>query len=143
MDVYEWLDQVKKLDQLIDAKIAERDRLKALAANVSSKPIDGMPYSNTNVVSQTMQNAVINLIMLEGELDKLIDTYIDQKQSVLDVLEKLPDKEYGVIHRHYIRYMTWEQVAEDMNYSTTQVWRIKNNAIMLLNVMLDSGKMVL
>jgi DNA-directed RNA polymerase specialized sigma subunit len=131
------------LDQLIDAKIAERDRLKALATNVSSKPIDGMPFSNTNEVSQTMQNAVINLIMLEGELDKLIDTYIDKKQSVLDVLEKLPEAEYGVIHRHYIRYMTWEQVAEDMNYSTTHVWRIKKNAIMLLNVMLDSGKMVL
>lgn len=129
MDVEKWLQQVKKMDQLIDAKLAERDWLNARATDISAKPFDGMPHTNTGMVSQTMQNAVINLIMLASEIDKLIDQYIDYKNEVIRVLEQLPEVEYGVLHRYYIRYMTWEQVAEDMGYSVRQIMRIRKNSL--------------
>lgn len=137
MTVYEWLGQVKKLDELITAKLAERDRLEALATNISARPIDGMPHSNTGTVSQSMQNAVINLVMLAREIDKLVDQYIDCKNHIVSVLETLPEKEYGVLHRHYIRYMTWEQVAEDMGYSTMQIWRIKKQGLKMLEGVIE------
>lgn len=129
MNVCERLEQVKKLDQLIDAKIAERDRLIALATNISPSPMDGMPFSNTGTVSQKIENAVINLIMLEQELEKIIDKYVDTKREIVRMLEKLPALEYGVLHRYYIQYMTWQEVAEDMGYSMVQVWRIKKNGL--------------
>lgn len=137
MNAERYLNQVRKLDELINAKIAERDQLIALATDISAKPMDGMPHSNTGTVSQRMQNAVVNLIMLEQKLDKMIDQYVDYKKKVVKVLETLPDKEYGVLHRHYIRYMTWEQVAEDMGYSTTQVWRIKKNGLKILQHVIE------
>lgn len=129
MNAERYLNQVKKLDQLIDAKLAERDRLKELATDISAKPIDGMPHSNTGTVAQTMQNAVINLIMLEQEIDKLIDKYVDYKQQVVKSLEKLDANEYGVLHRYYIRYMTWEQIADDMGYCRQQIWRLKKKGL--------------
>lgn len=132
-----YLNQVRKLDQLIDAKIAERDRLIALATDISPSPMDGMPHSNTGTVSQRMQNAVVNLIMLEQELDRIIDKYVDYKQEVVRMLEALPEKEYGVLHRYYIRYMTLEQIAEDMRYSTTQIWRIKKNGLKILQDVIE------
>jgi hypothetical protein len=138
VNVEDWLNQVKKLDELINAKLEERTRLKAIATDISAKPIDGMPFSNTGTVSQRMPNAVINLIELAHEIDKLVDQYIDKKQEIVNVLETLPDKEYGVLHRHYIRYMTWEQVAEDMGYSTMQIWRIKKNALNILQNILKN-----
>mgnify|MGYP003310467071 FL=1 len=51
---------------------------------------------------------------------------------MIATLEKLPAKEYGVLHREYIRYMTQEEIADDMHYSTVQIWRIKQNALELL-----------
>ena len=132
MNAEDWLNQVKKLDELIDAKIAERERLNAIATDISPRPMDGMPFSNTGTVSQRMPDAIIKLIELAKEIDVLVDKYINYKQTVVKTLEKLPDKEYGVLHRHYIRYMTWEQVADDMGYSTMQVWRIKKNALNIL-----------
>ena len=106
MNAEAWLEQVQKLDQLIDAKLAERDRLKELATDVSSKPMDGMPFSDTGVVSQKVQDVVINLVMLADEINKLIDQYVDHKQQVVKALEQLPSKEYCILHSHYIRYMT-------------------------------------
>lgn len=132
MNIERYLNQVRKMDELIDAKIAERSRLIELAENISPAPLSGMPHSNTGMIPKTMENAVINLVMLEQEIDRMIDKYVDYKRKVVKALEKLPEKEYGVLHRHYIRYMTWEEVAEDMGYSTTHIWRIKRNALYML-----------
>lgn len=128
MNVQDWLEQVKMLDELINAKLAERQRLIEIATDISPRVPDGMPPSNTGTVSQKMQNAVVSLIDLERQIDKLIDRYVDYKQQVIKVLEKLPTVQYGVLHRHYIRGMTWEKVAEDMGYSTVQIWRIRKKA---------------
>lgn len=128
MKVEDWLNQVKKLDELINAKIAERDELYRLATDCTQN-LDGMPHEETGVPSQKMQNAVIKAVDLAREIDKLIDKYIDYKQEVVNALEKLPEKEYAVLHRYYIRYMTWEQVAEDMGYCVRQVLRIRKDSL--------------
>lgn len=125
----EKLEHVRKLDELINAKIAERDRIIAIATNISPSPMDGMPFSDTGTVSQKIENAVVNLIMLEQDLDRIIDEYINCKQEVVKMLEKLPAMEYGVLHRYYIRHMTWEQVADDLGYSSTQIWRFKTRGL--------------
>ena len=129
MNVLEWLGQIKKLDELINAKLAERQRLIEIATDISPKMPNGMPHSNTGMVSKKLENAVVNLIELDRQINKIIDQYVDYKLEVVSVLEKLPAKEYGVLHRYYIRDMTWEQVAEDMNYSERQIMRIKEKAL--------------
>ena len=129
MDVQQWLEQVKKLDELINAKLAERQRLIEIATDISPREIDGMPHSNTGSVSQKMQNAVINLVMLANEINRLVDRYVDHKQEVVKSLEELSAVQYGVLHRYYIRYMTLEQIAEDMGYSVRQIMRIKKKSL--------------
>lgn len=129
LDVEEWLEQVAKFDELIIGKMAERDRLMALATNVTAKPMDGMPYSNTGTVSRKVENAVVELTMLDDDTDALIQKFKKLKKEIIEAIEKLPGDEYAVLHRRYIRYMRWEEIAFDMNYSTMQVWRIKKKAI--------------
>lgn len=133
MDVIERLERIRKIDQLIDAKIAERERLERLATDISPRPIDGMPYFAKGTVSRKVENTVVAIITLEDELNKLIDYYVDYKQKVIAELEKLPANEYGVLHRRYIRYMTWEKIAEDMGYSVQHVRRIKAQALSSLS----------
>lgn len=133
MNVVAWLEHVRKIDELIDAKLAERQRLEELATDISVKQSDGMPFSPKGTVSRKVESAAIKIVMLEQEIDRLVDQYIDYKKNVIAALEKLPTNEYGVLHRRYIRYMTWEKVAEDMNYSVQHVRRIKKKAIASLS----------
>lgn len=135
--MYERLGQVRKLDELINAKLAERQRLIEIATDITARPMDGMPHSNTGVVSQKMQNAVVSMVDLEHEINRMIDRYVDCKQEVVSALEKLPAMEYGVLHRYYIRYMTIEEIAEDMNYSVRQILRIKKRALQILEGVID------
>ena len=138
MDVCEWLDSYKKINELITGKRAEREqllekrqRLIDIATDISPKMPDGMPHDNTGTVSQKMQNAIILKIIVDGEsetVENAINAYLDFQKAVITAIEKLPAKQYGVLHRCYIRCMTYEEIAEDMGISTVQVWRIKKKA---------------
>lgn len=125
----EWLERVQLLDELIISKQAELDRVTELATDTTAKAPDGMPYSNTGKVSDKTGNGAVDLVTLAIEKQRLIDNYITAKEEVVGILEQLPVMEYKVLHRHYIRYMKWEDVARDISYSNSQVWRIKNKAL--------------
>ena len=131
--VEEWLESVGKLDELIDSKIAERAQIMDLATRMGAE-MDGMPHAKGNI-SDPVGNGAVKLVLLAKEIDKATDEYVDRKQEIIQALETLPEREYGVLHRYYIRYMTLERIAEDMNYSVTHVWRIKQTAIELLEKM--------
>ena len=154
MDVCEWLDFYRKADELISGKKAEkqrlldeRQRLMDIATETSAKMPDGMPHSNTGTVSQKMQNAVIAKIIVDGEIknvENAIKTYLDFQKEVITAIEKLPEKQYGVLHRYYIRGMTYSAIAADMGKSTVQIWRIKKKALENLeNVIECNGVSVL
>lgn len=128
MNVQEWLEQVKKLDQLIDAKIAERERLLALATNGTAKPPDGMPHGG-GLPSSKVETITIRLLELADETNQLIDNYVDLKREVCAVLEKLPANEYAVMHRFYIRRMRMYNVANELCYSERRCWQFRKNAL--------------
>jgi DNA-directed RNA polymerase specialized sigma subunit len=137
MDVQVWLEQIAKLDELINAKLAEREQVWAMATRMVSQEADGLPHAKGNI-SDPVGTGVVRLQMLEQEIDRLIDKYVDCKQQILKVLEKLSAKDYGVLHRYYIRHMTLEQIAEDMGYSRQQISKIKKKALENLEMRLNA-----
>lgn len=129
MNVLKWLEQVRKLDELINAKLAERDRLMELATQ-TTQGMDGMPHGSG--VSDKVGNAGVKLADMTQMIDQMIDQYVDLKRDVVATLEKLPAKEYGVLHRMFIRYMTYDEISAEMDYSVVQIWRIKNKGLQML-----------
>ena len=139
MDICELLYNIDKFQELICGKneerkqlIEERERLIALAIDTSAKMPDGMPFTDTGIVSKKMENATIAKIVIDNSIkaiDDAITQYINAKNTVIKALEQLPAKQYAVCHRYFIRHMTYEQIAEDLNCSTVTVWRIKEKAM--------------
>lgn len=144
MNVYEWLEQVKKLDELISTQLAERDHLLDVALKIT-QDISDMPRGSN--VSDKVGTSAVKLAALAEETDRLVDLYILKKNEVVNTLKMLPPNQYGALHRHYIQYMTWEQVAEDMGKSTMQIYRYRKKGIkklgVLLNVSSSGDKMIL
>ena len=133
MNVYMFLEQVRMLDELIDAKNAERQRLLEIVTNVVPQVSD-MPRGGG--VSDRVGNAAVKLVTLAEETDRIIDEYIDRRQEVIEILETLPPNEYAVLHRKYIQYMRLGEIAEEMDRSIMQVWRYKQAGIERLAKML-------
>jgi DNA-directed RNA polymerase specialized sigma subunit len=125
-NVLDWLYKVRDLDEMINAKLAERQQLMDLATKCTPD-LTGMPHGSGT--SDKVGNISVKLAMLAHETDTLIDQLVDHKQLVISALEKLPPKEYLVLHKHFIQGMTWATIAKDMNYSDVHVWRLRVKAL--------------
>lgn len=139
MDVREWLESYKKADEFITGRRAEknillekRQGLLDMATDISSKMPDGMPYSYTGIVSRKVENATVSKVIVDDEIqniDNAIKKHLEFKNEIITAIEKLPEKQYAVLHRYYIRGMTNEAIAAEMGKSTVQIWRIKKKAL--------------
>ena len=125
-EVIRWLEKVKKLDELISAKMAERDQLFALATSVTAN-MDGMPHGSG--ISDKVGNTAVKLAQVAKEIDERVDAYINHKADILKALERLPANQYGALHRHYVLFMPWEEVAYDMDRSYMQVMRYRKKGL--------------
>lgn len=119
--VIDWLGQIKKLDELIKAKEFE---IMAQATKMTAS-LDGMPHGGG--VSDKVGDGAVKLAE-----DKDLNDLKQRRQYIIDTIKLLPAKQFGVINREYVQGMTQEQIAEDMNYCTVQVWRIKKIALKTL-----------
>lgn len=128
----EWLSGIRWLDMMISAKLEEKRRLREMAADVTGKPYDGMPFTNTGQYSDKVAAAVIKIVECEEEIDRLVAMYVEQKNEILAVMEVLPEGEYQVMHSYYVLGNTWEQVADEVGKSGVQVWRLKKSALQRL-----------
>jgi DNA-directed RNA polymerase specialized sigma subunit len=137
--VIDLLESVKKLDELIIAKEAEYNQLMTMATNITPQ-MTGMPHAGG--VTDKVGNYGTKLAMKAQETHAAWDRYIDQRCAVTALLELLPAKEYGVLHREYIRYMTQEAIAQDMGYCTVQIWRIKQDALESLKHVMECNGML-
>lgn len=131
-EIESWLSGIRRLDMMIAAKLEEKRRLREMASDITGKPYDGMPFTNTGQYSDKVAAAVIKIVECEEEIDRLVAMYAEQKNEILDVMEVLPEREYEVMHSYYILGNTWEQVADEVGKSGVQVWRLKNSALQRL-----------
>lgn len=123
----EWLfNQIYKIDELIVAKKAEREMLMDAATKITAG-MDGMPHGTD--VADKVGNISAKIADLTGEIDRLHE----RRDELMAVLESLPPDEYGALHRHYIRGMTWEEVAEDMNVGVATAYRYRKSGLAMLD----------
>lgn len=133
-DLKKWLERVRTLDMMINAKLEERSQVMDLATKITAD-VTGMPRGNG--VSDKVGSAAGRLVDLTKEIDALVDSYVDQKKLVNEILGKLPVTEQAVLRKYYVEGMTIEEVGEDMGYCSVHISRIKKRAMdMLLNVIL-------
>lgn len=127
--VAEWFfEQIRKIDELIVGKKADRELLMDMATKITAG-MDGMPHGTD--VADKVGNIASKMAALSSEIDALEE----RREKFMAVLESLPPDEYGALHRHYIRGMTWEEVAEDMNVSIATAYRYRKSGLDMLEQM--------
>jgi len=128
MTAREYLSQAHRLDQRIDAKIAQVATLNELATKCTST-LTGMPR-NPNRGTSTMADAVCKIIDLQAEINRDIDSLVDLKREMVAVIKAVENIEHQtLLEKRYLCYQTWEQIAVDMGYSVRQLYRLHDEAL--------------
>lgn len=109
-----------------------QQRLAELQADIamSSKMVDGMPYSNTNSVGSPTEDKAIRL----ADVAKVIEGKIKEIQITISDIElyitSIDDSEMRqIIEYRCAKCMTWEEIGLKLGYERTTVYKKYNSFI--------------
>lgn len=148
MNAYDYLQQVKDADAIIDEKKADLQELQTLATSVAQLS-DGMPRSQG--VSDKVGNTALKIIKARENAIAQIDRYMDIREDVIRHIEMLPPKQRTVLLWLYVRkrenrsknqswYYTWSEIAENLGCTEQNIANLRKRAVKNLQKILDSEK---
>lgn len=112
----------------INSKIQQVMSLNELATKCTST-ISDIP-KNPNRGGSRMENAIVNIIALEEEINRDIDKLVDLKREIMAAIKAVPNAEYQtILEKRYLCFITWEQIAVDTNYSMQHIHRMHSAAL--------------
>lgn len=133
----EFLKQVEKLDCMITNKLAERDQWKSIALGTSVQLSEKVQTSGSQ---QKMADAINKYIDIESEINECVDNLIAKKKEVIGVIEQLPVDLYDILHKIYVQYYTFYDVADKKDISYSNVTTLHGKALKLVQKILDARK---
>lgn len=128
MTTKQYLNQIDRINRMINNKLAEIYQLKTMVCSISVSANEDKVQSSSD--KDKLGSAVAKIVDLENEINKAIDVYVDKKERIVSQIDSIKDiMEYQVLFSRYIEYKTFEQIAEDNDYSVRQILRIHGNAL--------------
>lgn len=131
----EYLLQLRKIDRLIENKIAESDYWRSVALGTSSFS-DGDRVQSSGS-KQKMADAVCRYMTIEKEIDAEIDRLVDTKQEVIKTIEQLRTDEYDILHKAYVQFKDFGVIAIEMDRSRSWVTSVHGRALANVQKILD------
>ena len=138
MKAKEYLLQIRKLDRLINNKLAEVDHWKSVAFSTGTWSEGERVQSSGN--KQKMASAVDRYIDIQAEIDADIDRLVDLKREIIRTIEVLPVDEYDLLHKMYVQGWTLDDVADHNDKSRRWADSVHGRALVSLQRVLDERK---
>ena len=133
-----FLNQLKKTDRLIENKLIEIEQWRSMAVDITAR-MGGDRVKSSG--SQTrMADAVERYVDIEAEIKKDIDRLVEAKKDVVTVIEMLPAHEYDILHKIYVQYLTFYEVADILKISYSSVTTTHGRALANVQHILDGRK---
>lgn len=108
---------------LKDAKKAAYDEACGRAVDCGAERVQTSAFNGT-------EESFVKFSQYSFELDKRIEEICEYRIKMLKLIQGLASPVYrALLTRYYIGCETWEQVAENMNYSVTHIHRLHEAAI--------------
>ena len=129
MKAKEYLQQLQKLDIVINQKLQELYELKKMGG------IKCIDYTMEKVQSSRQNGAnfetiLIKIIDMENEINAEIDSFIDMKHCIINKIQTLDNsKNMQVLYKRYVEYKRLEMVACEMAYTFQYVVLLHGQAL--------------
>ncbi|MEY8428443.1 hypothetical protein AALA00_12140 [Lachnospiraceae bacterium 46-15] len=130
MKAKEYLQQLRRLDTVINQKIKELEDLR-----IKVKGVGSLDYSKERVQTSPsgdapFENIFGRIVDLEAEINREIDTFIVEKHEIINQIQVLKNSKYiEVLYKHYVEFKRLEVVAVEMNFTYQYVVELHGCAL--------------
>lgn len=133
MNAKEYLSQAFHIDQRINSKLEQVMKLRETSTKATATLSD-MPRSDSPNVHR-LEDTICKIIDLENEINHDIDKLVDLKREARDVIGQLSDPDQQLIlELRYLCYKTWEEIADELGYCPSNIYRLHGRALEILRV---------
>lgn len=124
----EYFAQIRKTDRLIhrlDSTIATlRSSLTSTGSQLKQDKVQ------TSGPKNTLEETITKIIDLEAKINARIDELVSMKQEAFTMINRIPDlDQQNVLIARYIDGKKWLDIAFDLNFSISQVYKIHGKAL--------------
>lgn len=135
MDALLFLEQVEKADTITRNLLIERKQWEDLAYSITAHM--GGERVQTSGTQSKMADAIARCLDMEAAIDQKVAYLAGIKLEVTHTIEQLPTVYYDVLHRKYVQYQDYYDIADaygkDYSWATTTHGRARHNLQRLLN----------
>ena len=129
----DFLSQISRLDALINRLLntvaAERSRLTSIGCELKQDKVQ------TSGPKNSLEEAICKIDKLERTINVRIDELVDLKNNTLKVIQSIPDfDQQNVLIARYIDGKKWLDIAFELNFSISQVYKIHAKALIAFAV---------
>lgn len=137
MKAKEYLQQLQKLDALIENKLAEHKRWQEIAMSY------GVSYTASERVKssgskQKMADAVCEYVDIDTDT---LSRLRDQRKEIISTIEMLNVTEYRLLHLRYVQQLTPTEVAEAFGRTYNWYTTIHGRALQHVQKIIDSREL--
>ena len=137
MTAKEYLRQLKTLDNLINAKLLEKERIRALSTKVTAGNKERVQGGGSGGI----ENAVIKMMELEEQINSDIDRLVNLKAEARLLIDELADDKHKVVlSMYYVSDMTFEMKSDETHYSIGAVHKFYRSALKEFEELYNSEK---
>lgn len=128
MTTKQYLNQIHRIDQIINNKLSEIYQLKNMVCSISvSTDSDRVQTSSDK---DRLGNAIAKIVDLENEVNECIDEFAEKRRKIISQIDSIESQmQYQVLFSRYIERKTFEKIADDNDYSVRQILRIHGEAL--------------
>lgn len=111
INAQQFLEQVAKLDTMINNKLIEQQQWYDIAMGITAN-MEGERVQSSGA-KQKMADAINKCVDMQNEINDLVDRLIDTKVEVIKAIEQLYSPiEYDVLHKRYIQNIELKDIAD-------------------------------
>lgn len=133
----EYLNQLYRLDSLINIKQLELESLKSISTSISVN--NDSERVQTSIKQDKLGEIVAKIIDLNDEINNDIDKLVDLKKEIMNLIDKVScDDLRCILYLRYFHFKTWEKIAVEMNYSYQWIHKLHSRALSEVDNLLNS-----
>lgn len=127
-----YLSRYRRLNQRIDRLLEEQSRWREKAMRITPvlSPVPGGGGSGSPI-----ERPMDKVLEIDAEINREVDELQTVRQEIRAALNQLEDENLELLMEYrYIDRLTWERIAEKMDYSRQWVFRLHGKALQKIEI---------
>jgi len=130
MKAKEYLQQLQRLDTVINQKIRELNDLR-----LKSQSTGSIDYSKERVQTSPSGDAsfvklIGRIVDLKAEINAEIDVFVEEKHKIINQIQGLKNPDYiALLFKRYVEFKKFEVIAIEMNFTYQYVLNMHGYAL--------------